>query len=564
MFDIVNNVVKVLKRIVFYIRVSTDAQDKAETNENQLRDLYKVYNKADVVVIKVYEDTGSGADPDRPDLKQLREDAKKGLFDVVAIWDTSRLARDIMLALTLREEFKSLGIKIEVMGKERDDSDDAKIYTLIESWMDERERVKIKSRFTSGKNRRLAEGKLIGSYPAFGYDHVRRDKEKGIDAYFKVNEQEAAMVLKIFNLYIELESIFKVAIRLKAEGIKSRGKNGEPGYFQCSTLRKILGNEDYIGNHYFGKTSPCVAKYHIYKVRKHRLTGRKKNPRSEWRSVKVPTIIDMTTWNKAQDILRKRAKFALQESKYEFLSQGLIRCIHCVKKYGGRNQSGYLIYRCPQIHSSNLNQPVCRSRSIAVNKLDTIVWAYVGSLISDSEKIKNNLNLLKEKREKERFSNRNILDSLLREKSNLGRRRNNLLELYSASDVSDNSKKGIRLKLNEFDERDKTLDNQISGVKMELAGLENLDTIEQEVKKTCLLYKKQIENPSFELKKYIVRKWIDEINILNDGSVKINVRIPIGEELKENEKNVEYTYSFPRGILEPQVSLKFEEVINTK
>src|SRR3989344_4358207 len=280
-----------MRRIVFYIRISTDGQDKAETDENQLRDLYKVYNKTDV--IRVYKDTGSGADSSRADLKELRADAKRGLFDVVAVWDTSRLARDTILALTLRAEFKALGIKIEVMGKEKDDSDDAKIYTLIESWMDEREREKIKSRFISGRERRLSENKLIGCYPPYGYNHIRRDKDKGTDASFQVNEKEAKIVKLIFQWYIELESMFLVAKRLMEKRIKTRGKGGEPKFFCVSMVSKILRRETYIGNHYFGKSSPSVAKYHIYKVHKHKLTGRKKNPKSEWRMVKVPAIIDI-------------------------------------------------------------------------------------------------------------------------------------------------------------------------------------------------------------------------------------------------------------------------------
>ena len=36
---------KIPKRIAFYLRVSTDGQEKAETIDNQLRELYQVYEK---------------------------------------------------------------------------------------------------------------------------------------------------------------------------------------------------------------------------------------------------------------------------------------------------------------------------------------------------------------------------------------------------------------------------------------------------------------------------------------------------------------------------------------
>ena len=186
-----------MRRIALYCRVSTDNQEKAETIGNQLKDLYKVYNKTDVV--KVYEDNpGSGADPDRAGLWELRKDAQKKLFDVVGVWASDRLARDLKLSLILRDEFKELGIAVEIMGKEREDSEMGKFMGVIEGAIDEMERARIKRRFISGRDRRMSEGKLIGCYPPYGYDHVKRDKEKGTDAYFKVNEKEARMIKNIF------------------------------------------------------------------------------------------------------------------------------------------------------------------------------------------------------------------------------------------------------------------------------------------------------------------------------------------------------------------------------
>ena len=74
-----------------------------------------------------------------------------------------------------------------------------------------------------------------------------------------------------------------------------------------------------------------------------------------------------------------------------------------------------------------------------------------------------------------------------------------------------------------------------------------------------------MKNPSFEVKRYIVKKWVGEINIQDDGSIKINVRIPQGEVLGESKKDMTYDYDSSRGIqLAPQINLKFEEVINLK
>ncbi len=514
-----------MPRIALYCRVSTDTQEKAETIGNQLRDLYKIYNKKDIV--KVYEDNpGSGADPDRTGLNELRRDAQRKLFDVVGVWASDRLARDVKLSLILRDEFRDLGIGIEVMGKPGDDSDSGKFLSTIEAAVDEMERSRIKRRFNAGKNRLLSEGKLIGCYPSYGYNYIRKNREKGIDSHFEINQREARIVKKIFKWYLELESMFLVTKRLVKKGIKTRGKNTEPKFFSVSTVKKILVNESYIGNHYFGKTSPCIAKYHIHKTWKHRFTGRRRNPRAEWRLVKVPAILDRDIFGKAQEIIKKRAKYKLFKSKYEFLCQGLIRCVRCGRSYGGRKQGEYLIYRCAQAYVSNFNEPVCRARSIVSHRLDNIVWAYVSSLINNQEGLKKNAILMRERREKGKVSSQKVYNDLLVEKNDLKIKKGKLLELYSDDSIS---KEDLKIKLDEFSDREKILDNQIVEISEELRGINSINATEEEVERICTHYKEKINNPSFELKKYIVRKWVEEVNIKDDGSIMIKVRIPEGE-----------------------------------
>lgn len=550
----------ILRRIVFYVRVSTDGQDKDETDENQLRDLYKVYRKTDVV--KVYKDVGSGADPNRTSLQELRADAKKGLFDVVAVWDTSRLARDTILALTLRAEFKALGIKIEVMGKEKDDSDDAKIYTLIESWMDEREREKIKSRFTSGKNRRLAEGKLIGSYPPYGYDHIRRDKEKGTDASFRINEKEAKVVLKVFKWYLELESIFLVTKRLFEKGIKTRGKGTEPKFFVPSMVKKILSRESYIGNHYFGKSSPCIAKFHIHKVRKHRLTGRRMNPRSDWKLVKIPAILNENVFNRVQEIMKKRGRHdsRIKQSKYEFLCKSLIRCDHCHRIYGTKLQKGYQLYACPQRRYSTFNEPLCKARTISRRKIDDIIWGYTKNLIENERLISDNIELARERRKKDVYLNQDNYELLLSEKNTIKNKKSKLLELYSDAENTI-SKNDIKNKLNDFDAREKVLDKQIVEVKKTLQDFEDMKTIEEEIKRIAAAYKGKLKNPSFKVKEFIVRKWIEEINILKDGGIRIKVNVPNGIPVGEYHIAHQDLHFTRKVVNDYMPLLQFEEVI---
>ncbi len=550
-----------MRKVALYCRVSTDNQEKAETIDNQLRDLNKVYSPDEIV--KVYKDNpGSGADPDRVGLTEMRRDAQKHLFEVIGLWASDRLARDVKLSLILRDEFKELGIKIEVMGKEReDDSDLGKIMGIIEATMDEIERGRIKRRFTSGKNRRLSEGKLIGSYPPYGYKHIRRDREKGTDASFEINETEAAVVRKIFSLYLKYESMLMVAVQLQKEGIKSRGKGrSEPGLFQTSMVRKVLMRETYIGNQYHGKSSPCLAKFHIHKIRKYRFTGRRANPKDTWKVIKVPRIIDDEVFYRVQDILKHRAKHPIEMSKYEFLCQGFVRCAVCGRSYGGRIQNGSLLYRCPQAFTSNMNQPPCKSRSMSARKLDAAVWAFLSSLINDKDRIKNALLDLRVKKEKDKVSNKDSYDHLFVEKTILKNKRKNLFDLYSEEGISAYSKSDLKSKLSELDEKEMLLDRQMAELKNQMEQIKNDGVLEKEIEETRRLYRKKMDNPPFELRKYIARKWIEEVNILDDGSLRIKARIPDKEEAVGHNNN---TYEFFASVnMIHKLDIRFEEIVN--
>ena len=61
-------------------------------------------------VVKVYSDRMSGSKVDRPGLKALMADARRGAFDVVLVWRFDRFARSIEQLVLALAEFRTLGI----------------------------------------------------------------------------------------------------------------------------------------------------------------------------------------------------------------------------------------------------------------------------------------------------------------------------------------------------------------------------------------------------------------------------------------------------------------------
>jgi site-specific DNA recombinase len=282
------------KRIVFYCRVSTAQQEKEETIEVQQLKLKEIYGEH-----KEYLDNGvSGGSLDRPAMNQLREDAKRGLFDVVAVYSLSRLSRKAYHQIKLREEFKKDGVVIEVMGKDiGDDNRFGRMGNSVMGLFYEFERDDITEKMKDGKFKLAGKGNLVGCNAPYGYTLNRRDRLQNTMAEFVINPIEAKGIKEVFSIYKEKQSLRHTIRALAEKGIIAR--NGKP--FIKKTLTRILGNEIYIGNFYWGKCA-CHKDDETKKV------SRVLKPKESWKLIKVPAIVDETIFRQVQEILQYRKK----------------------------------------------------------------------------------------------------------------------------------------------------------------------------------------------------------------------------------------------------------------
>ena len=104
---------KTIQLIAVYARVSTARQEEEGTIETQLSAIREFASKNNYTIVKDYVDNGwSGDMLARPALDQLREDAKKKLWQAVLIYDPDRLARRYSFQELVMDELRELGIEI--------------------------------------------------------------------------------------------------------------------------------------------------------------------------------------------------------------------------------------------------------------------------------------------------------------------------------------------------------------------------------------------------------------------------------------------------------------------
>src|SRR6266498_3423405 len=97
----------------YYGRVSTLRQENEETIENQFMAIKEFAAKNGHTLVKEYRDEGwSGTILARPELDELRLDAKKKIWEAAIIYDPDRLARRYSYQELVTDELTDLGIQV--------------------------------------------------------------------------------------------------------------------------------------------------------------------------------------------------------------------------------------------------------------------------------------------------------------------------------------------------------------------------------------------------------------------------------------------------------------------
>jgi len=235
------------KRVAIYCRVSTNHDSQEESLEAQIEGLKQIVkNNPKWSLFKVYIDKDSGGNTFRSGFQSMIFDCYENLIDIVLVKSISRLARNTVDLLETVNKLRSMGIEM-IFDKENirtsEVDNDVLVAALTAIAQAESESTSeaikwgLKRGFESGKSKLYAR-------KCYGYKH----NEKG---ELVIDEGQAEVVRKIFDLYLRGYSIGLIIKELECKNIKSsKGKDK----WSKRAIQTILTNEKYIGNVILGKT----------------------------------------------------------------------------------------------------------------------------------------------------------------------------------------------------------------------------------------------------------------------------------------------------------------------
>ena len=227
------------KRVAAYARVSMETNRLEHSLSRQISyysDLIQRHPGWEYA--GVFADNGiSGTSTNRPEFQRMIAECEAGHIDIILTKSFSRFARNTLDMLVTIRRLKELGISVrfEKEGIDTLTESGELLLTLLASFAQEESRS-ISENVKWSVRKRMEQGIPNGRFRILGY--------RWQDGRLVVVPQEAAIVRRIFQDFLDGKSRLETERALDAEGIRTI--NG--CRFQDSSLKCILTNITYTGN----------------------------------------------------------------------------------------------------------------------------------------------------------------------------------------------------------------------------------------------------------------------------------------------------------------------------
>lgn len=307
-------------------------ENESESISTQKLILENFCNDNKIAVVDHYTDDGvSGATFDRPNFKRLIEDIENGKINLVIVKDLSRFGRASNVSNYLDEYFPEKGVRFIAINDEIDTGDiigfeNAQDMIQFKTFFNEYFLRDTSKKIKKGKQARAREGKVMATYPTYGYKKDPNDKN-----HYIVDEETAPIVKRIFALAKEgkrptdigkILTDEKIPVPSEKVGNNHTRKGAVKRGWNRNTVVKILQNVTYLG-----WVSNRNTKKVNFKSKKVLIVP--KDERIIKEGMHEP-LVDKATFDLVQQQIESRKSTRVK--KYDYLLKGLVYCKECGKK----------------------------------------------------------------------------------------------------------------------------------------------------------------------------------------------------------------------------------------
>jgi site-specific DNA recombinase len=418
------------KRAILYTRVSTDEQAKSGYSlAQQIEALREYACREGYEVLEEVKDPGqSGASLERPGMDWVRDLVAAGGVSVVMAQDRDRFSREPAYTYLLKREFEERGTKIRALNDRGDESPEGELTDGILDQLAKYERVKIAERTRRGKLRKAREGKLLRNSRAhygFKYDDAGE--------HYMVDEQEMAVIRRIFRAVAGGSSLYGIKRSLELDGVPPPGKGAKAKgrFWNISFVRGVL-EDDVYKPHAHDEIAKLVAEglltaevatrltksssYGIFWFNRTRSTRkrvsefgssgkeyrwrktRKTNPRDQWIAIPVPDAgIPLEVVETAREMLRYNEQPKMTGQRFWEIPGRTVRCGGCgntmLRYTSGAGGHVYTYYKCSQLvrNGKDACSPDRLRTNHRVDNIEQKVWDEISGLMKNPEQLRDDI-----------------------------------------------------------------------------------------------------------------------------------------------------------------------------
>ena len=358
-------------RCAIYTRKSTDDGLEQEFNsldaQREAGEAYVASQKSEgwICLSDRYDDGGfTGGNMDRPALQRLLADIEAGKVDCIVVYKVDRLSRSLIDFSKIMDVLERNHISFVSVTQQFNTSTSMgrlMLNVLLSFAQFEREMISERTRDKIAATRR--KGKWTGGMPMLGYD------VDGRGGRLLVNEDEAAQVRAIFELYLDRQSLITTATELEDRG--------------WTTKRWVTKKGREMGGKPWGKNN-------LFKMLTNRLYLGKITYKDEIHEGEHAAIVDEEIFERTQRLLKRNGRTggAHVKNRHGALLKGLVRCVTCdcamAPSHTVKNSTKVYRYYCCT-NAQKRGWHVCPTPSVPAPELERFVVDQVKSIGKDTD-----------------------------------------------------------------------------------------------------------------------------------------------------------------------------------
>ena len=492
-----------------YCRYSSEQQRDNMSIEAQKHACIEFASKQGWRVHKIYVDEArSGSSDDREFFQQMISESIDSRHPVnyVLVHKLDRFARNRYDSIKYKHLLRKKGVKVisasqPIIGS--GDPTEVLLEAMLEG-MDEFYSLNLARESIKGMAENARNGWWNGGLAPIGYKLIQIQTPKGPKRKLEVEDSEAALIRKIYSLYLKRNGVSKIRNLLNAEGLMARKRR-----FAKNLILDILRNEKYVGDMTFGKRmnkrkNPIDVKMEPITVRN---THEPLIPRDDWN--KVQSMLA----EKRTDLRHPRAIAST------YLFSGLIECETCGSKFVGisgynARKRPYRYYMCNQ--ARRMGPAQCGQRKFNADTLEPVLINRLKEHLTTPETITAIVETHNDAITKLKENAPVRIARIEKEIKNIDKRIAKLFEAIETSDLGLN-KEDVAPRFRELKAKKISLEIELEEVKAK-AHQKRVTVSEEVIAAWVDLYDNLLSDESVWVKKSVLRSCIESVKIGNDGA----------------------------------------------